>query len=421
MGLLLLASIMRDHGVNVSYIDCLDRFDPRSSIKDPGLRNGRGPFLKTEISKPEGLGDVRRKFSRYGIKTSWFKDDLENMTSPDLIMVTSMMTYWAPGVAETIGLIKKVFPKTPVILGGVYATLCSEHAEKHSGADLVVQGAGHEKVMDLVEKFTGYKAELHLDPDDMDTWPLPAYDLQSRINYIPLLTSIGCPFSCVYCASGYLNPVRMERSVESMTDEILYWHQHYGIRDFAFYDDALLINGKRDINELFENIIDSGIKINFHTPNALHVSKISKKTACLMFKSGFKTLRLGLESMDFKNRDIDHKVTKGDYENAVANLIDAGFKQEQIGTYLLVGIPGQSIKSVEYSINTVLKSGAKPVPTYYTPIPHTPMWEEAVEVSRYNIDMDPVYTNNSIMPCLNGGFSWDSISNIKKQISDFLT
>jgi hypothetical protein len=64
MGLLTVASLLRHHGIHVSYIDCLDRFHPHAPKTDPGVRYGRGPYLKTRIPKPTGLHDVPRYFSR---------------------------------------------------------------------------------------------------------------------------------------------------------------------------------------------------------------------------------------------------------------------------------------------------------------------------------------------------------------------
>ena len=60
MGLLTIAGILRAHGITVSYLDCLNRFHPRSAKSDPWARYGRGPYLKTRILKPAGLHDVPR-------------------------------------------------------------------------------------------------------------------------------------------------------------------------------------------------------------------------------------------------------------------------------------------------------------------------------------------------------------------------
>ena len=149
MGLLSIASILRSHGFNVSYIDCLDRFHPNAPATNPQARNGRGPFLKVRIPKPKGLEDVSRNYCRYGIKTKWFREDLLSIQKPDLIFITSLMTYWYHGLQETIKIIKEIFPDVPVVLGGIYASLCSDHAVDHSGADRVVTGHGERYILEL--------------------------------------------------------------------------------------------------------------------------------------------------------------------------------------------------------------------------------------------------------------------------------
>ena len=147
LGLLSLASILRCHGFNISYIDCLDRFHSQAPPTDPYARFGRGPYLKTRIPKPSGLGDIQRNFSRYGIRKTWFKKDLHSIEPPDLVLMTSMMTYWYPGVQETIAVVREVFPEVTIVLGGIYVSLCYEHAKSHSGADRVETGIGEEYIL----------------------------------------------------------------------------------------------------------------------------------------------------------------------------------------------------------------------------------------------------------------------------------
>ena len=122
MGLLILTAILRQHGFTVSYLDCLDRFHPNAPQTDPNTRHGRGPYLKEQISKPKGLEDVPRNFSRYGVRPDWFRADLLSIAKPDLIFITSLMTYWYPDVQEAIGIIKYTYPDIPLVLGGIYAT-----------------------------------------------------------------------------------------------------------------------------------------------------------------------------------------------------------------------------------------------------------------------------------------------------------
>jgi radical SAM superfamily enzyme YgiQ (UPF0313 family) len=58
---------------------------------------------------------------------------LSFLEEPDLICVTSGMTYWYLGVFKLIEITKKLFRNVPVILGGIYATLCEEHAKSIPG------------------------------------------------------------------------------------------------------------------------------------------------------------------------------------------------------------------------------------------------------------------------------------------------
>ena len=418
LGLLTLAAILRHHGCRVNYIDCLDRFHPDSMMPTPRPRNGRGPYLKTQIPKPGGFDDVPRRFSRYGISTDSFIKDLKANPEPDLILVTSIMTYWAPGVRETIEKVKTVYPAIPVVLGGIYATLCREHAKTRSGADRVVTGPAEDGILDLVREMTGYTATPAFDAADLDTYPYPAFDLQHHIPYIPLLTSRGCPFDCPYCASHFLSPEPMHRTPGSVVAEIRHWHEKYNIMDFAFYDDALLVNAETHALPLLEGIVAANFGIRFHTPNALHIREISTEAARLMHQAGFKTLRLGLETADRDHRTtLDRKVTISEFEQTVSRLKRVGFDTGSIGVYLMVGLPGQTAAAIETSIDLVKKCGATPMPTYYTPIPHTALWSEAVAASRYDLNADPVFTNNTVLPCSKKPFSWDVIRRIKNRVT----
>jgi len=415
MGLLSIAALLRYHDVTVSYIDCLDRFHPRAPKTNPYARYGRGPYLKTRIIKPAGLYDVPRHFSRYGIKPGWFKEDLLKQAPPDLILVTSLMTYWYPGVQETIQITKATFPSTPIVLGGIYARLCQDHAQKYSGADQITIDRAEQNLFSIVERYTGYLIQPNVNISDLDSYPFPALDLQTKINYAPILTSRGCPFNCAYCASGFLEPNRLQRSPESVLEEIKFWQKSFETHDFVLYDDAFLVNAETHAIPLLKRICTANLGIRIHTPNAVHIREINKKTAALMFKAGFTTLRLGLESAEFDHRsEIDKKVSKQDFNRAIICLKEAGFRKDQIGAYLLVGLPDQSTQSIEQSIRTAMHHGITPILAYYTPIPHTALWAKAVASSRYDLESDPLFTNNAIIPCRKKPFSWNQISYLKK-------
>ena len=207
----------------------------------------------------------------------------------------------------------------------------------------------------------------------------------------------------------------MVRNPESVVQEITYWHKKYNIKDFVFYDDALLVDAEKHAAPMLEGIINADLNVRFHTPNAVHIREISKQMARLMFHAGFETLRLGLETTSLDIRDeLDKKVTVSEFVRAIICLKEAGFDQRRIGVYLLAGLPGQQFESIENSIQSVKRTGATPILAYYSPIPKTTIWREAVAASRYNLASDPLFTNNAILPCQRQPFSWHTISHLKK-------
>jgi hypothetical protein len=200
-----------------------------------------------------------------------------------------------------------------------------------------------------------------------------------------------------------------------VVEEIAYWHKKYSVVNFAFYDDALLIDEDRHIIPILEGVLTRRLEVCFHTPNALHIRPLSREVAQLLFRAGFKAIRLGLEMAYFEGRTaIDNKVGPGEFQQAVDHLKEAGFKGEAIGAYLLHGLPGQDVAELEASIKMVKSCGVRPILAQYSPIPHTALWPEAVKASRYDLESDPIFQNNSIFPCQKEPFSWEKIGYSKK-------
>jgi radical SAM superfamily enzyme YgiQ (UPF0313 family) len=101
------------------------------------------------------------------------------------------------------------------------------------------------------------------------------------------------------------------------------------------------------------------------------------------------------------HRDLDKKLSEGEFEKAVRNLRKAGFLKKEIGVYILIGLPGQSVESVVNTIKFVGKTGATPYLAEYSPIPHTPLWKKALAHSNYDLYSEPLFHNNTLLPCWN--------------------
>ena len=54
----------------------------------------------------------------------------------------------------------------------------------------------------------------------------------------------------------------------------------------------------------------------------------------------------------------------------------------------------------------VWASGIRPELAYFTPIPTSPLFERACQASSFPVQSEPLCQNNSIWPCVDGGYSW---------------
>ena len=61
--------------------------------------------------------------------------------NPHEIWITSLFTYWAEHVKDTVQYYKKIFPKSKVVVGGIFASLLPKNeVKKFTGCDEVYQG-----------------------------------------------------------------------------------------------------------------------------------------------------------------------------------------------------------------------------------------------------------------------------------------
>jgi len=145
---------------------------------------------------------------------------------------------------------------------------------------------------------------------------------------------------------------------------------------------------------------------------------MDEETASLLSRTGFKTIRLGFEtSNEAIQLQTGGKVDNLAFEQAVKYLERAGYSGKEIGVYIMVGLPGQSIGEVKESIAFVKEKGARPMLVEYSPIPHTPLFEKAKRMSQFDIENEPLYQNNSILPCQWDGFTTADYRRLKEELN----
>ncbi len=398
LGLLGVAAVLRAAGYEVSLLDCLDRLHPAA----PAPRSGRdafgcGSFAKVQLSKPAVLAGVPRRWGRYGLPVEWFEWELDSQPRPDAVLVTSGMTYWYPGPFEAIGRIKQRWPGVPIALGGVYATLCPEHARTFCGADAVLTGPGEVQGLQWVNQVSGQSRAVAVSLDAI----LPAHDLRRPQGFVAVRTSRGCPFHCPYCAAQQLAPGGFQpRPASQVVQEIAWCVDGLAVEDIAFYDDALLADAQCHMHVILDEVIARGLRVRFHTPNGVHARFIDVVLAQKMRRAGFVTIRLGLESCDSEGQTHDGgKVDDASFARAVRALFKAGFSAHEVAAYVLIARPGQSVDQARATVAFSHKLGVPVRLAEFSPIPGTAEFQAAVAMGYLAADADPLLHNRATYPC----------------------
>lgn len=428
LGLLSIGAVLLRAGHRVELLDCLS---------GPVLKehpDGTGKFPKEVLPKPGPLLEVPRRYGRYGVGVMDFRDRVSRMERPDLILVTSSMTYWYPGVLEAVRRLRGRWDGIPIVLGGTYASLCTAHACRFSGADRVVRGEAEGTILELVDELLAEPPRRRADPmlravavegdrynpPDLDTLPMAAHELrwrgERRPQYIGVETSRGCPYRCTYCASHRLHPVFRRRSAARVADEIGTYTKKYGIREVAFFDDALLFRPEEHFLPLFEEIFRRNGSCRFHTPNGVHAREITPEVARVMYRAGFGTVRLGLETADpEEQKRTGGKITNDEFERAAGALKQAGFTGREVAAYLLVGLPGQSPEDILASIRFVHRLGIQVRLSEFSPIPCTAETGAGEEFRERDEEEEPLLHNNSFFSARSLREPWVTLEKLKEQ------
>ena len=173
-------------------------------------------------------------------------------------------------MVKLIELIKGRYPEKLVVVGGEHVTSMPEFCMATSQADFIVMGEGEETIVELAgalergddlsfvdgivyrigkEIRVNKRRERRLDIDDI-AWPAwDAFNLRTYHDQrfffgmyspyltVPILATRGCPYQCTYCSAPNMwTPRWIPRDYRKVVDEIEFYVNHYGARNFPFQD-----------------------------------------------------------------------------------------------------------------------------------------------------------------------------------------
>lgn len=419
VGLLQVGRMLADAGYDTCFVNGLDYTDPVSAgvFGRPRRKSdGTGKFFRERIDLPERLQPRGRAYARYGLHRDVFSERIAAAFAgapPDIALIGTGMTYWYQGVREAARRIRDVYPGVPVVAGGVYATLLPEHCRDVCEVDEVVKGPAIPGLQGITERYGLPSVGT----------PSPGYRVlmeeQVWKDAGALLLNRGCPFSCAYCASELVSGTFTPGDPEVLFQTALAMHTSFGTRNFAFYDDALLVRKDEVLYPFLDLVRGAGLPCSFYLPNAVHVSMLDGDTALRLRRGGFREIRLGFESSspDFHSR-LDGKLTGESLDRALEALAEAGFSRDRVTLYILAGLPGQEAGEVEASVEYAIDRRVRVSVSEYSPVPGSSLWRKSVEHARVDLAGEPLYQNNTFFPMEWTGFTAEDLSRLKKRVRE---
>jgi radical SAM superfamily enzyme YgiQ (UPF0313 family) len=361
---------------------------------------------------PLGLAYLAAVAREQGWETKILDGLTENLTIRDVAEVVKSLqpdvvglTATTPAIydAYTVArIVKDHAPGALVLLGGPHATFMAHEVLKECPyIDVVVRGEGEETLKEIFERVERgrdlegvagitYRARdrIRNGPprrliENLDALPMPAYDLLpmekyvvDKVRYAAVITSRGCPYSCIFCSSSLQFGKRWRaHSPERVLEELMILRYDYGVREIEFLDDTFTLNMSR-AEEISRMIVREGLDISWSAS-----SRVNTFSRCLgeaMRRAGARTIYFGIESgSDETLRLIGKGIAKRQAVDAVRAAKDSGLNA--LGSFI-IGFPHEREEDIRATIMFADSCGVDLAQfTIATPYPGTRLWDMAVE------------------------------------------
>lgn len=297
---------------------------------------------------------------------------------------------------------------TPVIWGGVHASLTAEQTAAHDLVDAVVIGEGEQTFGEIVTHLIERRplAEIPgiafsengrvtitskrplLRGERIPLLPTLTADLR---HYLPTYQGVptlytqgsrGCPYDCTYCYNTVMNDTRWRAiEPERMFDHILALRKLHDFGSVYFVDDNFFINKKRALR-LAELFLTTDLTYEVQGVDIYSLARLTDEDLRLVERSGCKRITIGIESGSERIRAYIKK--QGDVPQVVEQVRRlANFRLNLFASFM-TGLPSETEDDTKATARLMvdlleLNGRFRTSPLYlFTPFPGTEVYDHAV-------------------------------------------
>lgn len=321
-------------------------------------------------------------------------------------------------------IVKELDPRIPVIIGGPHASVRPVQLLKDVRSyDIAVIGEGEYTMLDLVKYYKGEKdlaeidgiayrkdSDIILNPKrrfikNLDEIPFPAYHLinmEEHINKyrvsspqrrkIPMITSRGCPFNCIFCAIHlHMGKLWRAHSKEYVIEHINYVLTKYNVKHIHFEDDNFTLDMRR-FEGILDGLIDKGIEFSWDTPNGIRADRFTLDILKKVKKAGCTSLVISAESGD--QYTLDNIIDKHLHLDEVIKMAKMCKELNiKLSSYFVIGLPGEKKenmeKTIEFAATLKKRYGVNMAIQVATPFYGTRLWEICNERGYLTLELTP--------------------------------
>ncbi len=407
------------------------------------LINSQG--LREESDTPGvniGMGYVAAAFRRDGWDVSYIDEIRSHLAPAEVAALAArlgpfdaiglhVLTRFVPHVVLVLKEIRKLFPGTPMIIGGPFpSTMPEASLMKLPDVDAALEGEiegafpmlgvwlrGECLSADVPGLWArdGHGNVVRGRPrvfPSLDDVPIPAWDVvrpelyfdvpgsrfASGCRAIPTVFTRGCPYSCTYCSAHCITGRKLRcRPIPQLIDELRFLKKEYGAREVMCMDDGLTLN-RSFILELCSAIREADLGLVFSAPYGVRLDSLDEGVLAAMEVAGFHMIAVGIEAGTQSRLDQIKKNLTIEVVRSKVKLVKERTRMTVTGFFIL-GYPGETLEEARATIRLACElplDGA----VFFSCIliPGTQLHEDAVSTGI--VDSDCYESRSCLLPGL---------------------